>query len=389
MSDATPWAAVPPEMADLIRPALPGVVEQIIAAVRAEVAEYDQPMEGEFGRLISEGSTAALQQFVDLLGRDADVGDVRVYEEMGRAELRAGRTLDALQSAFRVGARVAWREVVRFGADIEPRILFSLAEAIFAYIDRLAAAAVAGYAAEQAAREGSVHARRHALVELLVASPAPDAEAVAHAAEQAAWPLPTALAALAVQDADVVPLARRLPEGTIGAALDPVAVLLVPDPDAPGRRRQLERGLRGRRAVLGPTVPWAQTQHSAGRALAGWPLHAAGRLGPGTLVAADDHLLDLLIAADERLTADLVKRHLAPLAGMTPAARRRAEETLRAWLDAHGDVARAAAALHVHPQTVRYRLGGLHEIFGAVLDDPAARLELDLALRAAAASDRG
>jgi hypothetical protein len=201
--------------------------------------------------------------------------------------------------------------------------------------------------------------------------------------KQAAWPLPATLAALAVHDADVVPLARRLPEGTIGAALDPVAVLLVPDPDAPGRRRQLERGLRGRRAVLGPTVPWAQTQHSAGRALAGWPLHAAGRLGPDTLVAADDHLLDLLIAADERLTGDLVRRRLAPLAGMTPAARRRAEETLRAWLDAHGDVARAAAALHVHPQTVRYRLGTLHDAFGEALDDPAARLELDLALRAA------
>lgn len=388
MSDATPWAAVPAEMADVIRPVLPDVVEQIISAVRSEVAEYDQPMEGEFGRLISEGSTVALQQFVDLLGRDADAGDVRVYEEMGRAELRAGRTLDALQSAFRVGARVAWRELVRFGADIEPRTLFALAEAIFAYIDRLAAAAVAGYAAEQAAREGSVHARRHALVELLVTSPAPDAEAVAHAAEQAAWPLPATLAALAVHDGDVVPLARRLPEGTIGAALDPVAVLLVPDPDAPGRRRQLERGLRGRRAVLGPTVPWAQTQHSAGRALAGWPLHAAGRLGPGTLVAADDHLLELLLAAEERLTGDLVERRLAPLAAMTPAARRRAEETLRAWLDAHGDVARAAVALHVHPQTVRYRLGGLHEAFGDVLEDPDARLELDLALRAAVMRSR-
>lgn len=387
MSDAAPWAAVPPEMADLIRPALPEVVEQIIAAVRTEVPEYDQPMEGEFGRLISEGSTGALQQFVDLLGRDADVGDVRVYEDMGRAELRAGRTLDALQSAFRVGARVAWREVVRFGADVDPKVLFQLAEAIFAYIDRLAAAAVAGYAHEQAAREGSVHARRHALVELLVTSPAPDAETVAHAAEQAAWPLPATLAALAVHDVDVVPLTRRLPEGTIGAALEPVAVLLVPDPDAPGRRRQLERGLHGRRAVLGPTVPWTQTQHSAGRALAGWPLHAAGRLGPGTLAAADDHLLELLVAADERLTGDLVERRLAPLAAMTPAARRRAEETLRAWLDAHGDVARAATALHVHPQTVRYRLGGLHEAFGDVLEDPDARLELDLALRAAASRD--
>ena len=101
---------VPPELADVIRPKLTGVVEEIITAVRAEVPEYDQPMEGEFGRLISEGSGAALRQFVDLLGHDTDLGDVSVYEEMGRAELRAGRTLDALQSAYRIGARQFHRE---------------------------------------------------------------------------------------------------------------------------------------------------------------------------------------------------------------------------------------------------------------------------------------
>ncbi|MBJ7330771.1 MAG: helix-turn-helix domain-containing protein [Solirubrobacteraceae bacterium] len=378
-----PWRAVPPELADLIRPALPGIVEEIITAVRAEVAEYDQPMEGEFGRLISEGSTEALRQFVDLLGRDTDVPDVRVYEEMGRAELRAGRTLDSLQSAYRVGARVAWRQVAELGDRVDPRTLVAIAEAIFAYIDRLASASVAGYTQEQAARDGSVHARRHALVELLVTTAAPDPDAVAHLAEQADWPLPTTLAALAIEDPDVVPLARRLPEGTIGAALDPVAILLVPDPEGPGQLRQVAAGLRGRRAVLGPTVPWDRAHKSARRALAGWPLHVAGRLGDARLVRADDHLLELLLAGDEPLARELADRRLAPLRAMKPGAGERAEETLRAWLAAHGDVTRTAEALHVHPQTVRYRLAGLREVFGDELDDSAVRLELELALRAA------
>jgi DNA-binding PucR family transcriptional regulator len=68
---------------------------------------------------------------------------------------------------------------------------------------------------------------------------------------------------------------------------------------------------------------------------------------------------------------------------MTPGARDRAVTTLTAWLDAHGDVALTAEALHVHPQTVRYRLGGLREAFGGALEDPTALLELHLALRAA------
>ena len=41
-----------------------------------------------------------------------------------------------------------------------------------------------------------------------------------------------------------------------------------------------------------------------------------------------------------------------------------------------------AKALHVHPQTVRYRLARLRELFGPRLDDPDARFELELALRA-------
>jgi hypothetical protein len=151
-----PWAAVPVEVAELVRPGLPGVVEDIIAAVRSEVVEYDQPLEGEFGRLIREGAAAALGQFVDLLGRDVDLPDVGVYEAIGRAEFRAGRTLDALQSAYRVGARVAWRAAVELAeASLDSRVLVVFAEAIFAYIDRLADAAVAGYAREQSLLEGS------------------------------------------------------------------------------------------------------------------------------------------------------------------------------------------------------------------------------------------
>jgi DNA-binding PucR family transcriptional regulator len=41
-----------------------------------------------------------------------------------------------------------------------------------------------------------------------------------------------------------------------------------------------------------------------------------------------------------------------------------------------------AKALHVHPQTVRYRLARLRELFGSRLDDPDGRFELELALRA-------
>jgi DNA-binding PucR family transcriptional regulator len=37
----------------------------------------------------------------------------------------------------------------------------------------------------------------------------------------------------------------------------------------------------------------------------------------------------------------------------------------------------------VHPQTMRHRLGRLHDAFGGDLDDPKRRLEVALALRVA------
>ena len=55
--------------------------------------------------------------------------------------------------------------------------------------------------------------------------------------------------------------------------------------------------------------------------------------------------------------------------------------TLRAWLDCFGDVAAAAAAMRVHPNTFRYRLRRLAEVGRIDLDDPESRFGAMLQLR--------
>jgi DNA-binding PucR family transcriptional regulator len=57
-------------------------------------------------------------------------------------------------------------------------------------------------------------------------------------------------------------------------------------------------------------------------------------------------------------------------------------DTLRAWLDAFGDVAAASAAMFVHPNTFRYRLRRLAEVSGIDLADPEQRFAAMLQLRA-------
>ena len=55
--------------------------------------------------------------------------------------------------------------------------------------------------------------------------------------------------------------------------------------------------------------------------------------------------------------------------------------TLRAYFDAFGDMAAAAAMVNVHPNTFRYRLRRITEVFGIDLDDPDERLVAELQLR--------
>jgi DNA-binding PucR family transcriptional regulator len=57
-------------------------------------------------------------------------------------------------------------------------------------------------------------------------------------------------------------------------------------------------------------------------------------------------------------------------------------ESLHAYLEAFGDVSRAAAAVHVHPNTFRYRLRRIWEVSGLDLDDARARLAVLVQLSA-------
>ena len=374
-----PWARVPKWVGPAVRTELTGATDEIIEVVRGEVPDYARPLTGRFGNRITEGVSVALGQFVDLLGSDEGLTDTRVYRALGQLEHSEGRTLAALQSAYQVGSRTLWR---RLGASatarqLPPEVIFSLAEALFTYIEMVSAASVAGWAAEEAGRAGSLQARRHALVELLALRPPAPAAEVEQAAAAAGWTVPTRVAALAVDD--VVDVAARIPSA-IAADLDPVGLAVVPAVDRAAWVDRVRTGLGNRRAVLGPVVEPGEAHRSIARAQTAWPLHVAGRLGEDPLARADEHLLALLLAGEPELADDLHRRALAPLAALPAGAAARAEETLRAWLDAHGDVTATAGALHVHPQTVRYRLAQLRDTFGDALDDPTARLELAVAL---------
>jgi hypothetical protein len=385
-----PWRSLPAEIADVIEPELEATTDEILATIAREVPDYARPLEGSFGRGVRTGVTEALRQFVELIRSPSGArGPGReVYVALGSGELRQGRTLDALQSAYRVGARVAWRRLAAAAtrAGVEADVLSLLAESIFAYIETLSADSVEGYAEARAQLEGERRGRRRALVAALVREPPADEADLRASAEAVAWRMPRTAAALACDEDQLERLATRLPADALAAGLDGVGCAIVPDPDGPGRPSQIERAIGtagiSARAVLGPTG-------AAGALGASWSLARAtlraveaGAIETPGLVRADDVLTKLLLFESSGLAERIATRWLTPLAALTPKARRRMEETALAYMQQRGNAAAMARALGVHPQTARYRLRGLRELLGDAMEAPDARFEIELALRA-------
>jgi len=111
-------------------------------------------------------------------------------------------------------------------------------------------------------------------------------------------------------------------------------------------------------------------------------IRAEGGAGEAAGIAwCEDHLPTLVLLADEDLAAALSRRALAPLRGLRPGQADRLALTLLAWMESADDANAAARRLHVHPQTIRYRLRQLSELFGDALGKPDTRFQLLLALR--------
>ncbi len=379
-----------PDAADAMREELPRVAQMVVDAVRAEVPSYADPFKGEMGRTIENAVALALGGFLGIASgqTEGSASFAQVSEAayaLGRGEARGGRTMEALLTAYRVGARVAWRDMSASAvrAGLPSLTVARFAELVFAYIDELSASSAAGHA-DELATTGRVRQRYlERLTQSLLRGSPPDA--LAAAAERADWEPPRLLTAvilpesrargvLAQLDADTLQPTEQVP----GLEEQPeLTVLLVPSGSG-AARAGLMRSLGDREAVVGPSRPWLQVQSSYDRALrvAGLELD---RATPDP-VDTEQHLGELILSADRRAMEDLRLQVLAPLAELRPGVADKLTETLRSWLLHQGRRDEVAAALFVHPQTVRYRLQQLRELYGDRLADPDWLLRLTIAL---------
>jgi hypothetical protein len=145
------------QVVGVLREQLPQVAARTVAAVTAEVPGYSGALSGAMGENIGAAVQMALAGFLKLAAgaRDADPSTplgptLAGAYDLGRGEARNGRSMDALLAAYRVGARVAWRELAGLAAQagVGATTMAQFAELVFAYIDELSAASVAGHTDE-------------------------------------------------------------------------------------------------------------------------------------------------------------------------------------------------------------------------------------------------
>jgi DNA-binding PucR family transcriptional regulator len=112
---------------------------------------------------------------------------------------------------------------------------------------------------------------------------------------------------------------------------------------------------------------------------------AAASATPGTreVVRFEDRSLAVLLAGTPEGSGALAHGMLGRVLDLPPEDRQLLLETARTWLAVAGSTSAAADLLHIHRNTVRYRLQRLEELTARDLGQPIDAAELHVALECA------
>ncbi|MFI9374427.1 PucR family transcriptional regulator [Streptomyces parvulus] len=332
------------------------------------------------------GIRRAIEGFVQHLTADAAAPLVpsEVFQEFGRGEGLNGRSLDSLQAIYRLGVRLAWRRFAEIGqqVDIAAPAMYELAESGFKYLDGLVEQSVRGYAEAAARQEGERLRQQRKLIDALLSSRHTDpAQALRERAARIGWELPATIA--------VGMLIRPAPEAVPPALGQDILLdmeseqprLIIPAPDTPGRADHIRRATLGWTGAIGPPVPLTAAPASLRWAESAVLLIEDGLLPGGEVQHCTDHTEKLILLPGHELINATASRSLTPLQDLRPAQARRLADTLLAWIETSGGAPEVANRLGVHPQTARYRLRQIRELWGDTLDDPDHRFQMLLVLR--------
>jgi hypothetical protein len=348
-----PRARAAREMADEVQRRTPAF-EHLSESSRAEVFSGLQRTLGRWSRFVSTG----------VMPPD---GDFEALREWTRARAAEGVRLEDLLRSFGLAHQLGWELLRRYALSGESEVLLELVAPLARYVDQVSAVVTETYLAERDLLVSEEERRTRSLFDRLCAAAPLDA-ADAELAERLGVPVDRAYAAFAVALPGRPPhshaaLAARLRRAgwrlavtqsdcVIGLTWKPLELLDLGE---------------GHDVVLAIGAPTDRSRLADAREEVTWLAEHARRVGLRGRLSAEDHLLEIMLAGSPRLAARLRERVLEPLADEDHA---ELANTLRTLLECHLDRTAASAALHVHRNTLAYRLKRIEEITALDLASP-------------------
>ncbi|MFV2174066.1 PucR family transcriptional regulator [Actinomadura sp. LOL_016] len=376
------------EIENIVRAELPAIIDELIDEMRAHVPKAECLFRPDAELRSRQDIEVLLHRCVDRVVANAPILDdnIEILSEYTREAYLRGSDLNTLLAISQIGARVVWKHFASAGtrAGFTTDEISVLAERIFAYLELVSAQAVDSFEHLYQGAAATLAENRKRLLGMLLSELGFSAQAFADLAREANWRIPESVACVAVDDvfASGLRLSPALDADVLMDLERPDPHLLVPMAGATMRYERLRRGLGGITYTVGPVVPLEEAALSLRLARRSLALVLQGRLpaAEGHL-HCDEHLPSLAMVSDEECLRVLTRRALAPLSEISADRRTRLSETLLTWLSIGSTLPEVARRLSIHPQTVRYRMRQLEEIFGERLYDPDWRFEMQLALR--------
>jgi hypothetical protein len=347
------------------------VAREMIAAFRTEIAGYRRLPESVLGGQIFEVSRSNVELFFRSVaeGVEPSPGEMAAFRESARNRASEGMPLEDLLHAYRLGGRLGWRAIAAAAADDEERrALLAGAELLMRYVDEVSAAVAQTYLDERQHLVSEEERRLRELADTLLsdgAVPAPLAEV----ARAIGFPLGERYRAFV----QAVPGAPGYTHGQVAAALRLRGVLALTEGDriagfaAPDAHPAtlVDGGCVG---AVGEPVPRAELARELDdlRLL----VELARESGRTGLVSPADYVLELLLARSPRVAEAARRRVLGPLEDYTDPRSSDLVETLATFVEMGLDRRSAAKRLHVHPNTLDYRLERISKLTGLELRRP-------------------
>jgi hypothetical protein len=381
----------PPE---LFSPLATQLVQEIVSRVQDEVSAFAVGNEGDPCPHLEVAARAAVRVFLD--GNPTSDSERRKLDELfrrlGHREAQRGNDPGPMVAALRIASRCAWDQISDFAVSQQYSVttLRDISVSLMAYADHLRDQLVSGYELSSRFTTHNRATARARLMDFIIHSTVGrisplrplgmDEGELRRLAEDAQWPLPERIVALAVSfHGDPPPLPER-DEVLIRVGTDRVFVLC-PGEDAEALAALMTGSGTDKRVALS----WPVHPDEAGSALL-WTARALdlvrlGVIAPTPLVKCAEHMTQLWLHAEPSMRQRLCQVLLEPLLAETPNSREILSDTLLVWLETRDSAPAIAARLDVHPQTVRYRWKRINELFGEFLHDPEFILQVTMVLK--------